>query len=123
MTTYSPFPAYIFGAACVSRGVMASLSPRAEYGHMGLPLEAPGPVEDASTGLVSPLMYYKGIREISYGATMVALQQQGLDKALTTFGDGLVVWLHGGPELRYKAWGHWITGAVFAGWVSWRWTR
>lgn len=99
---------------------------------MGLPLEAPSPVEDASSGLVSPLMYYKGIREISYGATMVALQQQGLDRALTTFlgiislvrfGDGLVVWLHGGPERRYRAWGHWITGAVFAGWVSWRWTR
>lgn len=132
MTTYSPFPAYIFGAACVSRGVMASLWPRAEYDHMGLPLEAPSPVEDASSGLVSPLMYYKGIREISYGATMVALQQQGLDRALTTFlgiislvrfGDGLVVWLHGGPERRYRAWGHWITGAVFAGWVSWRWTR
>ncbi|KAF0643413.1 hypothetical protein FPSE5266_05199 [Fusarium pseudograminearum] len=129
MTTFSSIPSYVLGAACVSRGTMALLSPRAEYGHVGLLLE-PGKTP-SETGYVSPLMYFKGIREMSYGMTLVALQWQGNESAVTAFsailsivriGDGLVVWLNGGDQLRYKAAGHWITGLGFAGWVIWRWS-
>ncbi|KAH8672380.1 hypothetical protein BGZ61DRAFT_459221 [Ilyonectria robusta] len=137
MTIFSPIPAYALGAACFGRGVMGVLSPREEYGHVGLPLEShictspPATADGGSTsGFVSPLMYFKGIREISYGLTMMALQRQGNEDALTTvaavltlvrFGDGLVVWLYGGEKLRFRAWGHWITSAGFLGWVMWRW--
>ncbi|KAI1144325.1 hypothetical protein F5Y05DRAFT_418358 [Hypoxylon sp. FL0543] len=129
--------AYILGAACFGRGVMGVVSPRKEYGNVGLPLESYAPasptaahLDDPSSGFASPLMYFKGIREMSYGLTLIALHQQANEGALTTFaailslvrfGDGLVVWLHGGDELRYKAWGHWITGAGFLAWVVRRW--
>lgn len=134
----SPLPAYILGAACVGRGLMAMLNPRAEYGHVGLPLEPPAQsspsvlstAADAHAhGCVSPLMYFKGLREMSYGLTLVALQHQGHAAALTTFaailslvrfGDGLVVYLRGGIKLRYRASGHWITAAGFVVWVLWR---
>ncbi|KAM0498253.1 hypothetical protein ACHAP8_006337 [Fusarium lateritium] len=128
MTTFSSISSpNILGAACVGRGIMALFSPRAEYGHVGLLLE-PGK-KSSKTGSVSPLMYFKGIREMSYGMTLMALQWQGNESAVTTFsailsvvriGDGLVVWMNGGDELRYKAVGHWITGLWFAGWVIWR---
>ncbi|KAI0161892.1 hypothetical protein GGR52DRAFT_561459 [Hypoxylon sp. FL1284] len=126
----SPVTAYILGTACLGRGIMALLSPRNEYGNVGLPLEPQEPTnepESSSGGLASPLMYFKGIREISYGLALVALQEQGNESALTTFaavlslvriGDGLVVWLCGGDELRWMALGHWITGAGFIGWVT-----
>ncbi|CAG7555366.1 unnamed protein product [Fusarium equiseti] len=129
MTTLSSIPAHILGVACVGRGLMALSSPRAEYGHVGLLLE-PGKTP-TGPGFVSPLMYFKGLREISYGAALMALQWQGNESAVTTFsailsvvriGDGLVVWMNGGDELRYKAAGHWITGFGFVGWVLWRWS-
>lgn len=129
MTTFSSIPPYILGGACVSRGVMALLSPRKEYGHVGLLLE-PSKV-NTEGGSVSPLMYFKGLREISYGLMLMALQYQGNESAVTTFSailsivrlsDGLVVWMNGGDELRYKAAGHWITGLGFVGWVIWRWS-
>lgn len=72
-------------------------------------------------------MYFKGLPEISYGATLMALQWQGNEAAnmmfaailsLIRLGDGLIVWLHGGDKLRYRAAGHWITGAGFIGWVT-----
>ncbi|RGP75032.1 hypothetical protein FLONG3_5868 [Fusarium longipes] len=128
MTTFSCIPSHVLGAACVGRGIMALFSPRAEYGHMGILLE-PGKIP-SEAGSVSPLMYFKAIREISYGATLMALQWQGSESAVTTFSailsivrisDGLVVWVHGGDELRYKAAGHWITALGFLGWVIWRW--
>ncbi|KAF4950915.1 hypothetical protein FSARC_13051 [Fusarium sarcochroum] len=129
MTAFSSIPSYVLGGACVSRGIMAILSPRKEYSHMGLPLEPPKLAQDS--GAVSPLMYFKGLREISYGLTLMALQWQGNESAVTTFsailsgvriGDGLVVWMNGGDELRWKAAGHWITGVGFVGWVVWRWS-
>lgn len=130
MTTFSGIPSYVLGAACVGRGVMGLLSPRNEYGHVGLPLE-PHATTTPATGLdgASPLMYFKGIREVSYGAALMALQHQGDESAVTTFaailslvrlGDGLVVWWNGGEKLRSRAWGHWITGFGFIGWVIWR---
>ncbi|KAI1106941.1 hypothetical protein F4804DRAFT_299575 [Jackrogersella minutella] len=137
MATLNPLPAYILGAACFGRGAMAILSPKKEYGNVGLPVEShykgalPTNQQSASNGgFASPLMYFKGIREISYGVTLMVLQQQGNESAVTTFaailslvrfGDGLVVWLNGGGELRWKALGHWITGASFVGWVMRRW--
>ncbi|KAI1413631.1 hypothetical protein F5Y13DRAFT_27174 [Hypoxylon sp. FL1857] len=128
--------AYILGAACFGRGVMGVVSPRKEYHNVGLPLESYTPAtptahhDGPSGGFASPLIYFKGIREMSYGVTLIALQQQANERALMTFaavlslvrfGDGLVVWFNGGPELRYKAWGHWITGAGFLAWVIRRW--
>ncbi|KAI0382811.1 hypothetical protein F5Y04DRAFT_44130 [Hypomontagnella monticulosa] len=138
MTTFSPYPAYVLGTACLGRGLMALVSPREEYGHVGLPLESqvttvptpPSPDSSPINGSASPLMYFKGIREISYGATLVALQFQENESAVTTvaailslvrLGDGLVVWLWGGDKLRYRAMGHWITGVGFLGWVARRW--
>ena len=135
---FSPVPAYVLGTACVGRGLMAILSPRNEYAHVGLPLESRAVASSPSTpsagsgtdsGFASPLMYFKGIREITFGLTLVALQGQANDEAVTTvaailslarFGDGLVVWLKGGEDLRWKALGHWIMGAGFVGWVLWR---
>ncbi|KAI6085759.1 hypothetical protein F4821DRAFT_145008 [Hypoxylon rubiginosum] len=141
MSIFLPAPAYVLGTACLGRGLMALLSPRKEYGHVGLPLESQVAAIPSTTskthangpdgGFASPLMYFKGIREISYGLVLIALQGQGSEKALTTFaavlslvrfGDGLVVWLYGN-ELRWNALGHWITGAGFAGWVAWRWNH
>ena len=129
MTTFSPYPAYILGTACMARGAMAILSPRAEYANIGLPLEpAPG-VAPSSAGRTSPLMHFKGIKELTIGLALVALQAQAGDRAVTTYAavlslarlaEGVVVWLKGGDELRYRAWGHWITGAGFVGWVAWR---
>ncbi|KAI2631065.1 hypothetical protein GGR54DRAFT_585357 [Hypoxylon sp. NC1633] len=136
MTSPSPVPAYVLGAACFGRGIMALLSPREEYSHVGLQLESLAPASlppasqgDSVAGFVSPLMYFKGIREISYGLALMALQRQGNEDAVTTvatilslvrLGDGLVVWLNGGESLRWRAWGHWITGVGFVGWVLWR---
>lgn len=166
MTVFSPAAPYILGTACIGRGIMAILQPRAEYGHMGLPLESPafpaslpppssaeadavqaerqdqgkaqaqaqaragpGTVDASQSGSVSPLMYFKGIREISYGLAMVAFQRLGYESALTAFagilsfvrlGDGLIIWLHGGDELRHRASGHLITGVGFLAWVAWR---
>lgn len=119
---------------------MGIFSPREEYGHVGLPLESTTAVVSPSVaaqqsgsldGYASPLIYFKAIREMSYGATLMALQWHGNEAAVTIFaailsvvrlGDGLVVWLYGGDKLRYRAAGHWITGVGFVGWVAWRWS-
>ncbi|ROV88663.1 hypothetical protein VMCG_10332 [Cytospora schulzeri] len=56
-------------------------------------------------GTASPLIYLKGVREITYGVALIALQYQGNVAGVTTFagvvalaavGDGLVVWFQGG---------------------------
>lgn len=131
---FSPLPSYILGTACIIRSLMATFSPRAEYGHVGLPLEGSDDQERKKRlggGSVSPLMYFKAIREFSYGATLVLLEYEGLERAVTTFAavlavvrlvDGWIVWEFGEEEKK-RAWGHWITGLGFVGWVGWRWTR
>ncbi|KAH8169632.1 hypothetical protein LIA77_10176 [Sarocladium implicatum] len=132
----TPWPAYLVGTACIGRGVFAILTPRSEYGRIGLPLEASSQSASSSSpqssssssaaGLVSPLIFFKGIREVSYGLTILLLQHQGEDKALNTFAsvlalarfaDGVVVWWRGGKDLRYKAVGHVLTGAMMVFWV------
>lgn len=74
-------------------------------------------------------MYFKAIREMSYGAALVSLQRQGQELALTTLlgilsavrlADGAVVWWHGGERLRRRAFAHWITGVGFLAWFFWR---
>ncbi|EEY16301.1 conserved hypothetical protein [Verticillium alfalfae VaMs.102] len=129
----SQVPAYILGVACIGRGLMAIAKPTEEYAHVGLPLEladaTPSLSRDTSIGTASPLMLFKGIREVSYGLTLAGLQWQDNHNAVTTFaailsavrlGDGLVVWMCGGGALRHRAWGHWITSGGLLGWVLWR---
>lgn len=103
---------------------------------MGLPLEtgiavaSPAAGGVTNGGFISPLMYFKGIREVTFGATLMALQRQGNEEAITSFAailsftrlaDGLVVWLYGGDTLKTRAWGHWITGLGLFAWATWRW--
>ncbi|KAI1469388.1 uncharacterized protein F4812DRAFT_327601 [Daldinia caldariorum] len=140
MSAFSPLSSYILGAACFARGFMAIFSPEAEYNNVGLPIDIDtkgpsltdqdGDDDESITSFTSPLMYFKGIREISYGMTLIALEWQGNTAAVTTFaavlslvrfGDGLVVWLSGCEKLKFKALGHWITGLSFLGWAARRW--
>ncbi|UNI20482.1 hypothetical protein JDV02_006563 [Purpureocillium takamizusanense] len=157
-TSFSPLPSYLFGTAFLGLSLSAILAPRREYARFGLPLETttttssstPARViinhnnnnnnnsgsgsdgSDGSDGFASPLMYLKGIRELTYGAALLALQWQGNEPAVTTLvgvlafaalGDGCVIWAHGGEALRGKAWGHWLPGLGFLGWAAWRWRR
>ncbi|KAI8966308.1 hypothetical protein F5Y11DRAFT_189377 [Daldinia sp. FL1419] len=140
MAAFSSFSSYILGTACFARGLMAILSPEKEYDNIGLPIdfhtEVPHStdpdedIDDSSISFTSPLMYFKGIREMSYGLTLVALEWQGNTAAVTTFaailslvrlGDGLVVWVNGGDKMKFKAMGHWVTSVSFLGWVIRRW--
>lgn len=101
---------------------MALVYPLQEYRNIGLPPEG----HKAGPGEVSPLMYLKGIREMTFGTTLLALQFQQQETALTTvaailsvtrLGDGFVVWFKGGAGLKLQAIGHWLTGIGFIGWV------
>lgn len=127
--TSSLIPAYVFGTLSVGLGINALCRPAAEYPRFGLPLEQPRPNAPGDDAFVSPLMYLKGIREVSYGLLLIALQYQGQDTAITTLAavlasaglaDGFVVWLCGGRERRQKAWGHW---GAFVALGSWAWYR
>ncbi|KAE8327218.1 hypothetical protein BDV39DRAFT_205072 [Aspergillus sergii] len=137
MATFSPIPAYVLGTLTLSLGCNALARPGPEYPRFGLPFESAASL--ASThgnnkrtlppGAVSPLMYIKGIREMSYGLTLLALQYYGQETAVTIFAavcalvglaDGFVVWANGGKALRMKAFGHWITCLGFGGWACWR---
>lgn len=136
MAHESPLPAYILGAACIALGLHCFISPRAEYGRFGLPLESPLPGPGRSdqrrlhpASSASPLVYLKGIREITYGLALIALQYQGNNAGVTIvsailslagLGDGVVVWLYGGSGLRNKAFGHWATFVGFTSWAAWR---
>lgn len=143
---YSPINAYVIGIAGLGLGMHAVLRPREEYGRFGLPLESAGratgtqkdkasstsPDEAAGhdPGHVSPLIYVKGIREISYGLALIGLQYEGNAAgvtivagvmALAGLGDGLVVWFRGRKDRRYVALGHWIGGFLgLGGWAGWR---
>lgn len=136
MAVFSPLPAYAFGTAFFGLSLSALLAPRNEYRRFGLPLESPAAASgalggDGDGGFASPLIYLKAIRELTYGAALVALQYQGHEAAVTTLvavlslaalGDGCVIWAHG-REVRGKAFGHWVPGAGFLVWALWRWRR
>jgi hypothetical protein len=150
MATFSPLPAYCIGTLCLALGVNGLFRPEAEYPRFGLPLEPPALTNTtttassgrsasahpspsprptgASTGTVSPLIYLKSIREITYGLALVALQYQGEERAITTLaamislaglGDGFVVWNFGG-ERKGTALNHWGTFVGLLGWAAWR---
>ncbi|PCG98689.1 Protein of unknown function DUF4267 [Penicillium occitanis (nom. inval.)] len=119
-------PTYIAGTACIVLGLNSFLRPAHEYPRFGLPLESSLPLDPSPTpgsqaqpkGLVSPLIYIKALRESTYGLALIALQHQGLEKAVTTMlvimalaglGDGFLVWKYGGDGLKTKALGHWAT--------------
>ncbi|KAF3771345.1 hypothetical protein M406DRAFT_30348, partial [Cryphonectria parasitica EP155] len=132
--TYAPINAYLIGAASIGLGLHAIFRPREEYARFGLPLphasarrgppdttKNPSPLdeqrniarpdkkeeeeEEEEEGDVSPLMYIKGIRDITYGLALVGLQYEGHSAAgvtlvagvmaLAGLGDGIVVWCSG----------------------------
>ncbi|KAI0129905.1 hypothetical protein BJ170DRAFT_593447 [Xylariales sp. AK1849] len=69
----------------------------------------------------------EGIRAVTYGLALVALQAQGNEAGITTMVavfplagliDGIVAWRNGG-ELRSNVWGHIATFVGLAGWSAW----
>ncbi|KAL4998255.1 hypothetical protein BDV10DRAFT_167600 [Aspergillus recurvatus] len=140
MATFSPLPTYLIGALCLTLGINSLFRAETEYPRFGLPLEPPASTtttsnwnpstsdSDSARGTVSPLIYLKSIREITYGLALVALQYQGEEKAITTLagvvslaglGDGFVVWTFGG-ERRRTAMNHWGTFVGLLSWAVWR---
>lgn len=137
MDAFSPSTTYFVGLGSLGLALHAFLRPRDEYPRFGLPL---APARDANTkagpagqvpapGPVSPFIYVKGLRELSYGLLLIALQRQGDVAGVTTvlgvaaavaLGDGLVVWFHGGGELRHRAAGHWGGCLLLGSWAAWR---
>ncbi|KAJ5587140.1 uncharacterized protein N7459_002905 [Penicillium hispanicum] len=134
MALFSPFPSYVVGGLCLALGSNAILRPVHEYERFGLPLESTTSgvgrrSQPPLAGAASPLMYLKGIREITYGLALISLQYAEQDDAVTILaavlsfaglGDGFVVWGYGGDKLKKNAFGHWITFVGFAGWAWWR---
>ncbi|KAF3058528.1 hypothetical protein GL218_05926 [Daldinia childiae] len=131
MPSSSPIPVYVIGTGSVFLGIHCFLRPEIEYRRFGLPLE---PAQRRKHNTVdeeyaSPVIYLKGIREITYGLALGALQYHGYDDAVTIMtgvmslaglGDGIVVWFYGGDESRRKVFGHWGAFAALAGWSLWR---
>ena len=135
MSNFSPTPSYTLGGLCLAMGVNAILRPNQESERFGLPPRSHSPNKKSnitakpSCILVSPLIFLKGIREISYGAALMALEFTHQETAITimatilslvALGDGLVVWSYGGDHLRSKAFGHWASFVGFAAWSGWR---
>ncbi|KAL4967036.1 DUF4267 domain-containing protein [Aspergillus stella-maris] len=145
-SAFSPLPTYIVGTLCIALGVNAFIFPEKEYPRFGLPLEPPAPASESASasstdstssittndiqprGTVSPLIYIKSVREITYGLALIALQRQGQEKAVTILagvislaglGDGFVVWILV-ADRRGTAINHWGTFFAFVGWAIWR---
>ncbi|KUI52789.1 hypothetical protein VP1G_00288 [Cytospora mali] len=154
MNAFAPAHSYVLGTALVGLGLHAFFRPTQEYARFGLPLESTSTNTDpprtkkttagrgrrpnynndnrltGKDGSASPLIWLKGVREISYGLALVALQYQGISTGVTTVagvlalaavGDGFVVWFHGGEKPgRKKAWGHWAAAVGLGSWAAWR---
>lgn len=138
MDVFSPFNTYIVGLGLNAMGFHALLRPRQEYARFGLPLDSaqslakggPQTTEILVASPISPLIYAKGIREITYGLALIGLQYQGNVAGVTTvaaiialaaLGDGFVVWLHGGNRGKRKAVENWVAGFLGMGcWAGWR---
>lgn len=80
-------------------------------------------------GSASPLIYLKGVREVTYGVAFIALQLQDNAAGITTMagvmalaavGDGFLVMFHGGKDETKKAWGHWGAAVGLGSWAAWR---
>lgn len=132
--TFSPVPAYLLGSLSLAIGLNSFIRPCGECERFGLPLE-PTPsttspqIKPSKIGAPPALIYLKGIREITYGLALIALQYYGQETAVTIvaaifslagLGDGFMVWNYGGSTLKRKAFGHWMAWVVFAGWSWWR---
>lgn len=135
MTSFSPIPSYLIATVFTAFGILPFFSPKTDYEVFGLPLESSSnlgnkkPTSAPGEGAVSPIVYARGIRDVTYGLAYFLLQSQGNDAAITTFSgivcvtafaDGLIVWLYGGEKLKGKAWGHWGTVVGLAAWAGWR---
>lgn len=133
-TTFVPLPSYLLGALVLLLGLYVLLRPAEEYSRFGLPHE-PTAIQSNPDGkppsgvAISPFVYLKGLREITYGLALMALQWWGQDTAVTillgvlslaALGDGLVVWIHGGKTLQRRAFRHWTMFLGLAGWCWWR---
>lgn len=135
---FSPVPAYVVGALAVAMGLHALLNPVGEYPRFGLPLETVKSSdvgkkdsirESGKEGVVSPLIYVKANREISFGLGFLILQSQGNDDAITTLAgicslagltDAIVVWRYGGALGEKRAWGHALAFVGLGWWSVWR---
>lgn len=148
MDASSPIHAYVVGLGLHALGLHALLRPRQEYARLGLPLlESAQPQshkhlqgttdipEESPDTAVSPLIYIKGVRDVTYGLALVGLQHQGDAGGVTTvaaavalaaLGDGLVLWLStcrgaGRRRRRRVAVQHWVVGLLGLGsWAAWR---
>ncbi|OAA55293.1 hypothetical protein SPI_08388 [Niveomyces insectorum RCEF 264] len=113
---------YFFGSAFTGIGILSVLAPEKDYEVFGLPLEPPA-------GNVSPMIYAKGARDLSYGLAYFFFQYKGMHDAINVFSaallvtalsDGLIVWRYGGNKLKSKAYGHWGGLVAFSAWLAWR---
>lgn len=138
MDASSPINAYVVGLGFHAVGLHALLRPRQEYARLGLPFDSAQPhqkdlqgayISEQSPGAVSPLIYIKAIRDVSYGLALVGLQYQGNAAGVTTvtavvalaaLGDGLVVWFRGERVERWKAMEHWVGSLGLGSWAAWR---
>lgn len=138
-TAFSSPCGYAVGTAYILIGVRAYLRPVSEYTRIGLPLERAAhpraraiiakPELDSEPGVISPLVYTKAGRDVSYGLALIALQYQGNTAGVTTLtailslvvlGDGFVVRYRGGDELRHRAWSLWRECFVLGALAGWR---
>lgn len=134
---FSPTPSYAIGTLAVAIGLHALLNPLGEYPRFGLPLERAGardvskdsPYDSDKEGAVSPLVYIKANREISFGLGYLIFQYQRNDDAITALAgicslagltDAIVVWRYGGALGRKKAWGHALAFVGLGWWSVWR---
>ena len=126
----SPIPAYLVGTAFLGVGLMAFADPSGAYKQFGIPLSPslPEKTHPAAYGAVSPFLYAKAARDITFGLTYFLLQYTRNARGVTAFSmaaavtgcvDGWIAWAYGG-ELRGTAWNHWTGTAVFTAWVAMR---
>lgn len=131
MSTFAPLPSYLLGTLVLFLGLYVLVRPAEEYRRFGLPLEpiATRINPNGKPLTISPFVYLKGIREITYGLAVMALQWWEQEKAVTlilgllslaALGDGMVVWVHGGTSLQRKAFRHWTMFLGLAVCCWWR---
>ncbi|KAH7398022.1 hypothetical protein BKA64DRAFT_643137 [Cadophora sp. MPI-SDFR-AT-0126] len=137
MSSFSPIPSYILGTLFTLSGIISFISPSTEYKTFGFPIpsSSPSPSSTISNSSsppshpqISPYVYAKGIRDLTYGLTFFIFQLQGQDSVITAFTgivciagfvDGVLVWTFGGGW-KGKAVEHWGAVAVLGSWGLWR---
>ena len=143
MTSFSSIPSYLLGTIFTASGIISFVPPSTEYQTFGFPLPTSTsipihhlsdtkPPSSARTPppapTISPYVYAKGMRDLTYGLTYFIFQLHGQVSAITTFTgivciagfvDGLLVWRFGGG-LRGKAKEHFAAVVVLGSWAGWR---